>query len=98
MTESPEDERAFFGRADAFLKLANDQCEAAERPHVSASFLFAVTRFHAFEAARTCKSGEELAADRDSAVQWFVGRYKAMLEQNLDDYVRNFDTYLGEGG
>ena len=62
MTDTPEDERAFFSRVDAFLKLANDQCEGAERPHVSASFLFAVTRFHAWEAARTCKSGDEMAS------------------------------------
>ncbi|MFK7742992.1 MAG: DUF3144 domain-containing protein [Planctomycetota bacterium] len=102
MTESSEDERAFFARADAFLQMANEQCSAAERPHVSASFLFALTRFHAFEAARTCKTSEELTGERDSAVQWFLGRYQAMLEQNLDDYIQNFATYMqdqaGEGG
>lgn len=89
-----EQERAFFARADAFLALANDQCRAAERAHVSAAFLFALTRFHAWEAARTCSSGDELVADKASAVQWFVGRYQAMFEQNLDDYARNFDTYM----
>lgn len=94
MTETPEDERAFFARVDAFLELANERCSDAERAHVSASFLFAVTRFHAWEAARTCSSGEELAGDKDGAVQWFTGRYQAMLEQNLDDYVRNFDEYM----
>ncbi len=34
--------------------------------------------------------------DRAGAIEYFVRQYQLMLEENLDDYIRNFDLYVGD--
>ena len=91
-------DKAFFERADACINLANSQIAASGRAKVSASFLYAAARFNAWLTACGVSSAEELRAARDETVKYFVAQYRAMLTENLDDYVRNFERYLGTPG
>jgi len=84
----------FFNRADAHINLSNDQLKAESRGRVSASMMYATARFNAWVSA----CGFSAAADMDGAkaetVEYFGREYRKMLEENLDDYIRNFPGYM----
>lgn len=84
----------FFSRADAHIKLANEQMQSATRGKVSASTLYAAARFNAWVSACGFASGAEMAERKADAVSYFVEQYKKMLEENIDDYIANFERYM----
>jgi hypothetical protein len=45
-------------------------------------------------AAVSYGSSPALAEQREKSLDYFVGQYRIMLEDNLDDYIRNFDRLL----
>ena len=86
----------FYDRADAHIHLANDQIsEKIGRGKVSASFMYSVARFNAWVSACGWESREELAEAKKETIEYFVTEYRKMLEENLDDYIRNFNSYMG---
>ncbi len=94
----PEDaDDKFFERADAHISLSNEQVKESTRGKVSASMMYATSRFNAWVGASNCDSAEELAAARDEALEYFVKQYREMLQENLDMYIQNFDEYMGAG-
>ena len=94
MSESNQPDEKFFERADAHILLANQQLSEADRGKVSASMMFAVARFNAWLTAIGSESAESLRGDRDETIEYFTKEYRAMLAQNLDDYIENFDDYM----
>jgi hypothetical protein len=86
---------AFWDRADNVIRLANEQCESAQRSKVSASLLYATARFNAFIVAGNANNAEEMKQDKEDAVQYFIEQYRKMLVENLDDYIKNFSKYVG---
>lgn len=92
MTDEFDDE--FYKRADAFIHLANDQCEHVARGKVSASFMYAAARYNAYVSATGYDEAAEMMAARSQTVDYFVEQYRAALEENLDDYINNFDSYV----
>jgi hypothetical protein len=67
------------------------------RGKVSASMMYATSRFNAWVGACNCESAGELAAAREQAIEYFVKQYREMLIENLDQYIRNFDVYMVAG-
>ena len=90
-------DKEFFERADAYITLANDQASSVSRGKVSASMMFATARFNAWVSASGTDSAEELASVKDEALQYFLSEYRKMLEENLDEYIENFDKYMKPG-
>ena len=87
----------FYERADAHIHLANDQLVSEPaRGKVSASMLYGTSRFNAWISACGFESGAQMAAARDETVAYFVEQYRLMFEENLDDYIGNFDKYMGK--
>ncbi len=85
----------FYVRADAHIHLSNDQVsESIGKGKVSASTMYATARFNAFVSACGWDSGEEMAEAKQETLEYFVAEYRKMLEENLDDYIQNFDSYL----
>jgi hypothetical protein len=84
----------FFDRADAMIHLANEQLARVNPGKVSASTLYASARFNAWVTALGSTSAEEMASARTETIEYFVAQYLAMLEENLDDYIANFDQYM----
>jgi len=84
----------FFKRADAVINIANEQAEAVTAEKVSASLMYATARYNAFVGAGRAVSSEDLASGRDDILEYFVDQYRMMLTENLDDYIRNFDSYI----
>jgi hypothetical protein len=87
----------FFARADAHIKLANEQMRSATRGQVSASMLYAAARFNAWVSACGFTSGAEMSKRKGEAVSYFMEQYSKMLEENLNDYIANFDRYMKPG-
>jgi len=95
-----EHDADFYNRADAHIRLSNEQCDEAGRGRVSASMLYASARFNAWLSAIQAGSQEQMRADKEQIVGYFVTQYTAMLVENLDDYIENYATYLqgSQGG
>lgn len=87
----------FYERADAHINLSNSQLIDIGGGKVSASMLYATARFNAWVSACGFQSGEQMAEARDETIDYFVEQYRLMLEENMDDYIANFNRYMGNG-
>jgi len=38
--------------------------------------------------------GQEMAATREETLECFLTKYRKILEENLDDYIRKFESYM----
>lgn len=95
---SQETDPEFYDRADAHIHLSNDQISGeVSRGKVSASMLFATSRFNAWVSATGFKSAETMKAGREEALGFFTAQYRLMLEENFDDYAANFEKYMTSG-
>ncbi|MEP7156053.1 MAG: DUF3144 domain-containing protein [Betaproteobacteria bacterium] len=92
MAEPVDD--TFFKRADGFIDFANQQCLEHDRVLVCGSFMYASTRFSAWISAGGSMSKEALRAARSERIEYFMSQYKLMLEENIDDYIKNFDEFM----
>lgn len=87
----------FFERADRFIALANNELANENKGKVSASFMYGVARFNAWLSASSYRSGEQMKAAKEETLEYFTRQYRAMLEENLDDYIEHFDQYMRPG-
>ena len=84
----------FFDRADSHIRLANEHCSSLGRGKVSASLMYGSARFQAWNAACWADDAVSMKENRQETVAYFVEQYRAMLEENLDDYIEKFDEYM----
>ena len=90
-------DKGFYDRADAHGQLSNDQItDEASMGKVSASNMYATARFNAWVSACGWNSGEEMANAKEETIEYFITEYRKMLDENLDDYIDNFNTYMGK--
>ena len=90
-----EADNDFFERADTHIHIANEQTAKASRGKVSASLMYATARFNSWISACKAESGADLLAGKEEIVEYFLQEYRQMLNENLDDYAKNFDKYMG---
>lgn len=84
----------FYDRADAHIHLSNDQLKDIAPGKVSASMMYATARFNAWLTACGFKDAESMQELKAQNIEYFVSDYRKMLEENLDDYIGNFDRYM----
>ena len=85
----------FYDRADAHINLSNKQIsDHVSKGKVSASFMYSVARFNAWVSACGWRSGKEMAEAKEETMEYFTTEFRKMLEENLDDYIENFDSYM----
>ena len=89
-----ETDEHFFERADAHIHLANDHMEEISRGKVSASLLYAAARFNVYVAATNSDSQAHMIEERTGIRDYYVAEYTKMLDEHLDDYIENYDTYM----
>jgi len=92
MPAAEQPDPAFFDRADAHIHLANKHAEDVEPGKASASFLYASSRYQAFVIAMGSESASDMKAQRGEAIDYFVEQFRRMLEDNVDDFIDNFDS------
>ncbi|MEM1178015.1 MAG: DUF3144 domain-containing protein [Acidobacteriota bacterium] len=76
------DEANFTECADAFIQLANKMAADVPRSRVSASFLYAASRYSAFNALA---HGSPQPQEKEEYIEYLVGQFRAMLTENFDD-------------
>ncbi|WP_180063215.1 MULTISPECIES: DUF3144 domain-containing protein [unclassified Acinetobacter] len=85
----------FYERADQHIQLSNQQItEEIGKGKVSASMLFATSRFNAWISACGWETAEQLANAKQETIEYFLAEYRKMLEENLDEYIENFKEYM----
>lgn len=87
-------DEGFYSRADAVIRLANEQLAQTTRGQVSASCLYAASRFNAWVSACGFESSAEMLAAKDETMEYFVEQFRSMLQENLDDYIKDFENYM----
>jgi len=87
-------DKGFFERANAHINLANEQLQQDIHGKVSASFTYAAARFSTSLTASGYSTREEMLAHRKENIDYFVREYRLMLEEHMDDYIKNFDPYM----
>lgn len=98
METDQQDDPTFYDRADGHIHLANEHCSELGRGKVSASLMYGSARFQAWNAACWAEDVDDMKAKRQETVRYFVEQYQAMLEENLDDYINNFQKYMRSTG
>jgi hypothetical protein len=91
--ENRDVDAGFWDRADEYIHLANRHCDATDAGKVSASLLFAASRFNAFIVASKVTNAEALSQSRAEALEYFTEQFRSMLAENLDDHIKNFSKY-----
>ncbi|MGL4711290.1 MAG: DUF3144 domain-containing protein [Shewanella oncorhynchi] len=88
-------ENAFYARASELIKLANQQNQNTEvqTGEISASFMWAVARYNAWFSSTSFESKEQMHSKKQEMMDYYLERYKEMLDANLEDYIENFDHY-----
>lgn len=94
MSVDVNEDPSFYDRADGHIRLANEHCSNIGRGKVSASLMYGCARFQAWNAATWANDVEDMKGRRSETIKYFVEQYQAMLEENLDDYINNFGTYM----
>lgn len=56
--------------------------------------MYSLARFNAWISASGFNTRKEMSIAKEETINYFVKEYRAMLEENLDDYINNFDEYM----
>lgn len=86
-------DKQFWELADSFIQLANTHLNEVKPSKVSASALFAASRFNAFVITASATSKEQLIAEKEAAVAYFLEQYETMLRENLDEHLARYDKH-----
>ena len=84
----------FWNRVNTLINTANDQCGSADPSEVCASTMYSAARFNAFIVARSTGSQQNLQLEKEQALAYFTDQFRAMMEENLDDFIENFEKYM----
>jgi len=85
---------SFDERVAANVNLFNEQRNSVPPHNVAASAAFAAARYTVWATAAQMASGSDLAARRQEALDTFANGYRQMLEEHLDDFIANYNTYF----
>jgi len=99
--DTPADEQ-FYERADEFIALANQLADSTQQVshltappgHVSASFMYANARYSIWNAACAYDQVAKFKTDRQEVLDYYLEQFRLMLEDNLNEYEENFETYF----
>lgn len=84
----------FWTRVDAVIDLANGQCGPSHPNDVGASTMYAAARFNAFILAKTTGNAQNMATEKERALDYFTEQFRNMMAANLEDFTVNFGKYM----
>lgn len=56
--------------------------------------LYGAARFNAWVSACGFENAADMAEKKEETIKYFVEQYTKMIEENLDDYIENFEQYM----
>lgn len=86
-------DKQFWELTDSFIQLANTHLNEVKPSKVSASALFAASRFNAFVITASASSKEQVIAEKEAAIAYFLEQYKTMLRENIDEHLVRYDQH-----
>ena len=92
MSDAQRDKQ-FWDMTDSFIQLANTHLNEAKPSKVSASALFAASRFNAFVITAASESKEQFIAEKEAAIAYFLEQYEKMLRENLDEHLARYEQH-----
>ena len=69
---------------DRFITIANELSKTQTKDRVATAFMFATARYNAFV---SLGKSQDLARDKEDALNWHTAEYNRMLESNLDELI-----------
>lgn len=82
----------FLQRADAQIAIANQQLEQGlTLGEVSASYLYGSVRFSTYMACTSFDTAENMLAEKDEIIDYFMKEYKLALEEHLNNHAVTHD-------
>ena len=85
-----EKRKLFTQAADAFIDVANSQCETQDKAMVASAFLYGAARFCSFVVAAEAGTLTKYEADREAGMEHFSKEFKRVLGEHMEDYKRTF--------
>ena len=85
-----EKRKLFTQAADAFIDVANSQCETQDKAIVASAFLYGAARFCSFVVAAEAGTLTKYEADREAGMEHFSAEFKRVLGEHMEDYKRTF--------
>lgn len=79
-------EQQLINAVEKLLDCANELADASDVDVVNAALVHAASRYNAFVVAL---NADDLRDEKRPAVSYLVGEYKAMLEEQIDDFITN---------
>lgn len=76
--------KEFFDLADRFIHLANELTVDHNTSRISAVFMYAAARYNAHCMVSLDPEARE---NKSRAIDYFVGQYRSMLEENVDSFL-----------
>jgi len=87
-----EKSQEFLQRADEYIATANQQLERGKTlGEVSASLMYGSARFTTYMACTSFDSSEDMVAEKDKIIEYFVKEYKLALEEHINNFVVTHD-------
>ena len=78
--------------ADTYINIANDQAETQDKNIVNTSFMYAASRFCAYVAASSARNLQDFQGKQKQGIEFFTGEFQRMLESNMINYEKIFNT------
>ena len=69
---------------DQFITIANELSKTQTKDRVATAFMFATARYNAFV---SLGKSQDLAKDKQDALDWHTTEYNRMLESNMDELI-----------
>ncbi|MBR9884046.1 MAG: DUF3144 domain-containing protein [Oceanospirillales bacterium] len=88
-------DEAFVEATNRLIEIANEMGAKYGDHKMGVAFIYAAARYNAYIAAGSVTDADELAGKRDKAVEYFTDRFRQLYDGNLQDYIANFDEYMG---
>ncbi len=86
----------FVEATNRLIEIANEMASKYSDHKMGVAFIYAAARYNAYIAAGSVTDSQELAGRKDKAVEYFTDRFRQLYSGNLDDYIANFEDYLGQ--
>ncbi len=86
-----------YDLVDALVELANQATDQDLDPgEAHQAMMFAAARYGAFIVAASSESKDDFEQDKLDARNFYMDQFRQLLNENFDDYLANYNDYLGE--
>jgi len=78
--------------ADSFINVANEHAETQDKNITNTAFMYAASRFCAYVAASSARNLQDFQGKQKQGVEFFSAEFQRMLESNMKNYEKVFQS------